>query len=132
MNYRINKLDWLNRVKDDFDGETLTIKLMKGTVPTIDEVYNMAPTTRATDELATISVILDGTGVSKNESMFTPTATGSATWMKIISGAFVIATDRVGLINSDNSMIWLTKKDLVLGAPETMYLFKINMAEVTV
>jgi hypothetical protein len=131
MVFKINKINWLNRVKDDFDGETVTVKLMKGNVPTLSEVYDMTPTTRDTDMLASFNVVLDGAGVSKNEVTYTPSASGDVTWMKIIFGNYVITTDRVGLINDASSMIWLPSKTLVSGTAQTMYLLYIKINEVT-
>lgn len=132
MVYRINKINWLSRITDDFDGETVTIKLMKGTVPTMSEVYDMTPTGRdSTDLLANFNVVLDGTGVSTNEVSFTPSATGNVTWMKIIFGNYVITTDKVGLINDPSSLIWITSKSLTASVAQTMYLLYIKISEVT-
>jgi hypothetical protein len=104
---------------------------MKGNVPTLSEVYDMTPTTRDADMLASFNVVLDGSGVSKNEVTYTPSASGDVTWMKIIFGNYVITTDRVGLINDANSMIWLPSKTLVSGTAQTMYLLYIKINEVT-
>ena len=131
MVYKINKLTWLNRLMDDFDGETVTVKLMKGAVPTLNEVYSMTPTTRDTDLLASLPVILDGAGVSKSENSFTPTGSGDITWMKIIFGNYVITTDRIGLLNSTHNMAWVSNKTLVNGTIEYLYLLYIKMQEVS-
>ena len=126
MVYKIDKLRWLNRVTDDFDGENITVKLMSGTVPTIVEGYDFVPTSRDSEMLASFSVSLDGAGKEISTVAFVPTTAGSVTWAKIIFGNYVITTDKIGLITDTNKVMWLSTKSLTAGT--TAYLQAIYLS----
>jgi hypothetical protein len=130
MVYKIDKLRWLNRITDDFDGENITVKLMKGTVPTIAEGQEFTPTSRDTDLLASFTVQLDGAGKEVSTVGFTPTATGDVTWAKIIFGSYVITTDQIGLIRDTNKVIWLSTKSLTTGTQSFLQAIYISMTGV--
>lgn len=131
MVYKVQEINWFNRIKDDFDNDTVIVKLMSGTVPTVEETYDMVSTSRDEEKLAEFNITLDGAGVSKAETVFTPTATGDITWFKIVKGDYVIATDLFGGINESDKMMWLSNSSLTLDVEEIMYILYIKFVEVS-
>ena len=130
MEVKYDNSIWITRLQALFSSRVITIKIMKGDLPSEADGKLMTPTFRDTDLLASFTISTDVNGVGSvpvTLTEFTPTGTGTATWFKIISGTNVACTDLIGTVGSTNKMLIIEKLNLTANEVTFLMAFKIKL-----
>ena len=127
-----NNLKTIDNLNDYWHGKDFIIQFLTGTPPTADEAAVLNVDYRDGDELGRVTASFQE-GHPTNSAFWTPTATGTITWVKIfavvpdggVTDNIVVTTDSIGDANTPTH-VWTKSLDVTKDVETKFYYTYIN------